>query len=99
MVISICKKGNYTYVLSKTAIMSEKPETVIVYGISIIGKEQRASIDDISDNYSFVKCLFDLLVDEELYPEHLYDVVDDYLSDGFSVIIPFKRRYENTFIA
>ena len=42
------------------------------------------TLENISDDFGFVKQLFDLIVEEELYPEHLNDVVEDYLLENYS---------------
>ena len=83
MVIALYKKGKYTYVLSKSEILSEDFGIATVYGISILNKKEKTAIKDISDDFGFVKQLFDLIVEEELYPEHLNDVVEDYLFENF----------------
>ena len=48
----------------------------------IFSDNHRSEVKDISDDYDFVCMLFDMIVEEELYPEHLMDVVEDYLSDN-----------------
>lgn len=99
MVITLCKKGKYTYVLSKTEIKSEDFGIAAVYGISIIGKTENAVLEDISENFSFVQHLFELVVDGELYPEHLYDVVEDYLHESNPKTISFTKEREHPYIA
>lgn len=88
MVRSFCKNGKHTYVLSASTISSEDSGPLTMYGITIIGDNETFSAEDISDDYSFVRHLFDLIVEEELYPEHLYDVVEDYLSSGYPAAMP-----------
>ena len=83
MVVISCKKGKFTYVLAKNKINSEDFGTAVVYGISIIDKKKVTAVEDISDDFRFVHYLFDLIVEEELYPEHLNDVVEDYLFENF----------------
>ena len=41
-------------------------------------------------DFCFVCELYNLIADEELYPEHLRDVVKDYLDSYNSKIIPFR---------
>lgn len=99
MVRSVYQTGGYTYVLSKSIICTEDFGTTAVYGISIFGDEQQASVKDISDDYNYVYRLFELIIEEELYPEHLRDVVEDYLSGRLTKIIPFKATLRQPHIA
>ena len=61
-----------------------------MYGISIIGEHERASVKAISDDFCFVCELYILIADEKLYPEHLRDVVENYLAAYNPKIIPFR---------
>ena len=113
MVVISCKKGKFTYVLAKNKINSEdfgyvlaknkiNSEdfgTAVVYGISIIDKKKVTAVENISDDFCFVHYLFDLIVEEELYPEHLYDVVEDFLSEKYPLIMSFKEINEHPYIA
>ena len=98
MIRIVCKKGNNIYTLSVSTAVTEDFGTVEVYGIRIMGKCQTAEIDDISEDYHYVKKLFDLMVEETLYPEHLLDVVEDYLSGTFS-IMPCRGQRVQTYTA
>ena len=92
--------GQFIYTLTSTIIKSEDFDPTIVYGISIHGKESRAIIEDISDDYDSVLYLFDLIVEEELYPEHLTDVVEDFLSERTpQVMLACHNDTESTGIA
>ena len=95
----VFKKGDNIYTLSFSTEMIEDFGMVEVYGIRIMGKCQTAEVDDISADYHYVRRLFDLIVEEELYPEHLLDVVEDYLSGAFPKIIPFRWEIEQSCIA
>ena len=64
-----------------------------------MGKYRTAEVNDISADDYYVRRLFDLMVEEELYPEHLLDVVEDYLSGAFPKIIPFGLAMEQLCIA
>lgn len=88
MIRLICVKGKYIYGLSETKITTEEFGKVVTYGIIITGENNSACVKDISNSFNFVYNLFELIVEEELYPEHLQDVVEDYLSSS-SNIIPF----------
>ncbi len=70
-----------------------------VYGIFIRGQGKTASINDISSDYQSVHYLYNLVVEEELYPEHLTDVVEDFLSGAFSKGIPLDLRHPNSVVA
>ena len=99
MVKIVCKKGDNIYTLSVSTAIIEEVGAVEVYGIRIMGKYRTAEVSDISADYHYVGRLFDLIVEEELYPEHLLDVVEDYLSGAFPKIIPFRWEIEQSCIA
>ena len=99
MVKIVCKKGDSIYTLSASTAIMEEAGVVEVYGIRIMGKYRTAEVNDISADYNYVRRLFDLIVEEELYPEHLLDVVEDYLSGAFPKIIPFSLEMEQSCIA
>ena len=84
------KSGEYFYVVSDTTIPMGSSGSRTMYGISIIGEHERASVKAISDDFCFVCELYNLIADEELYPEHLRDVVEDYLDSYNSKIISFR---------
>lgn len=71
--------GEYTYIMTKSTADIEDIGIISVYGITILSDSEYISADDISCEYSKVKELFDLIVPEKLFPEHLYDVVEDFL--------------------
>ena len=58
-------------------------------------KFQKAEVTDISDDFNFVRSLFDLMVEGELCPEHLENVVEDFLSDGCPKIISFPQKSDD----
>ena len=99
MINTVLKKGEHIYQLSESVVNSEDSGMIKVYGISIIGKDQKAEITDISDNFHFVSSLFELIADEELYPEHLYDVVEDFLSDHWPEPLPLIIASDSPSIA
>ena len=81
------------------SILCRNPQSsrkiVTVYGISISNKFQKAEVTDISDDFNFVRSLFDLMVEGELCPEHLENVVEDFLSDGCPKIISFPEKSDD----
>lgn len=89
MVKIVCQSGEYAYILSQSTVISEDFGKVQMYGISIIGKDSKSAVEDISDDFNAVYGLFDLIVNGELCPEHLENVVEDFLSDNLH-IIPFR---------
>lgn len=74
----ICSTDNYTYVLFKTNIITED-YMVQTYGIKIIGENEFAMFEDISRDYDSVLRLFNLIIEGELSPVHLKDVIEDFL--------------------
>ena len=99
MIRIVCKKGKNIYALSVSTVIIEDYGATEVYGIQIMGEDRKSEIQDISENYDYVKSLYDLIVEEELCPEHLHDVVEDYLSGCFSKIIPLRSGCEQPYIA
>ena len=95
----VCQKENNIYTLSASTAIIEEVGAVEVYGIQIRGESRQAEVKDISEDYHYVRRLFDLIVEEELYPEHLLDVVEDYLSGAFPKIIPFSLEMGQSCIA
>lgn len=74
----ICTTDNYTYVLFKTNIITED-YMVQTYGIKIIGENEFAMFEDISRDYDSVLRLFNLIIEGELSPVHLKDMIEDFL--------------------
>ena len=74
----ICTTDNYTYVLFKTNIITED-YMAQTYGIKIIGENEFAMFEDISRDYDSVLKLFHLIIEGELSPVHLKDVIEDFL--------------------
>lgn len=99
MVRSVCVKGKHIYALTVSTIHFQDFGLVDIYGISIIGQGKTVSIKDISSDYNAIHYLYNLIVSEELYPEHLYDVVEDFLSGAFSKVIPLDLRHPNSVAA
>lgn len=94
-----CKKRKYTYVLLKNKKTTEDIDNVTIYGIAIIGKNRNAVAKDISDDFCFVHYLFDLIVEEELYPDHLFDVVEDFLIEYDPKKFPISKAHKYPYIA
>ena len=72
----------FSYILTRSEISDKSIgcEYEYVYGISVSDSENMISVEDISPDYTAVKNLFELIYEEQLYPEHLYDVIEDFLS-------------------
>lgn len=78
----------YTYEIIESQNFIEDIGLVTVYGIQIYNSDavlaqnygEHSHIDDISPVYDDVKRLKDLMEELELYPVHLRDVAEDFLS-------------------
>lgn len=99
MIRMVRNSNEYVYVLSENCFEHEEYGTVRGFGITIIGKTERVTAEDISDNFQFVNDLFDVIVEEKLYPEHLLEVIEDYLSGNYSEIIPINFYSRFPYIA
>ena len=95
MVRIVRTSESYIYTLSESTVISEDFGKVTVYGIFISDKFQKAEVTDISDDFNFVRSLFDSMVEGELCPEHLENVVEDFLSDGCPKIISFPKKSDD----
>lgn len=99
MVKSVNVKGKNVYALTMLTIHCQDFGLVDVYGITIIGADKTESIKDISSDYKSVYHLYKMIVEEELYTDHLYDVVEDFISGAFSKVIPLDLRHQNSVVA
>lgn len=72
--------GKIKYELTMTYFLDDDNIRHKVYGISIRDSELFEHIEDISDHLKEVEKLFDLMAEEQLYPEHLLDVAEDYVN-------------------
>ena len=79
-IISKKTNGSYTYYLTGTGYISEEYGKVTVYGIGIYGEGYSEHIDDISPELDRITEFFELIGQEQLYPEHLYDAAEDFIS-------------------
>lgn len=76
----IRRTGNYTYIMTESTAFITGSGNVNVYGIIIEGEGETANIEDISSDKKLVQSFFELISEEELYPVHLNDVTEDFLS-------------------
>lgn len=101
MVVISSIRGDFAYTLTSSTVRSEKMSDTSVYGISVKSlkdNQQYAAVEDISDDFLYVYRLFGLIIAEELQPEHLVSVVEDYLSDKDSKVIPIMGYLEHHFV-
>lgn len=83
-------KGSFVYSLfASVKYYSFGAKTV--YGISIGGEGNYAIAENISESFRAASELFELIVEEELYPEHLMDVVEDYIAEHTPHILQLCR--------
>lgn len=94
MIKLIAVNGDCIYGLSETTIRTEEFGMTKMYGIMIKDKDSVACVKDISYSFGFVHELFNMIVEEELYPQHLTEVVEDYLSFTRKKIIPIEAVRE-----
>ena len=94
-------QGDFAYTLTSSSISTEDLSDVSVYGIcvtSLKDKKQNAAVEDISNDFLDVYRLFGVIVAEKLHPEHLMSVVEDYLSDKNSTVMPITGYLEHHII-
>ena len=69
----------YRYVAVEEQLSNEET-SYVSYGISVrCGDEEIAHVSDISTNRAEIERLAELCTAEELAPEHLGDVIEDFL--------------------
>ena len=77
----------FRYVPVQQVIESEDLGTYTTYGISARAVEDELFlISDVSTDFEKVRQLADLLTEQELHPEHLGDIIEDFLTDEDAVL-------------
>lgn len=77
----VVRNVRYRYVPVQQTIESEELGTYISYGISARTVEEEIfRISDVSTDFEKVRRLADLCTERELAPEHLGDVIEDFLA-------------------
>lgn len=99
MIRITCNKGNNTYLLSSSSVRSEDHGAVTAYSIAIIDCEGHMVIEYIPEDFRTVHELFDMITEEELYPEHLSEFVKDCLCSRYQKVIPISRYLGSPSIA
>ena len=79
---TVCNNGEFTYALTTCVKSSQEHEDVAVYSFSITYEGKTTSAEAVTNDHEAVKKLFDLIVEEQLYPEHLNDVIEDFIICG-----------------
>ena len=82
MLEGVVEKGTngYLYKITERKCDAEECEGTIVYGIRISsGEEKFSEVEDISSVYAVVEKLFELCIRNEVMPEILAEVIEDYL--------------------
>ncbi len=79
--IEKAKRDELTYTLTSSEREIEDNGAVTVYGIGISDNVEEHDEEDISDDGTAVTELFHQMVDGQVYPEHLQDIVEDFVSE------------------
>ncbi len=80
--LSKVQELHYTYVTVKESFKNEETEYAS-YGISVLdGDKEISRVSDISTDFEEVSKLATLCTEQELAPEHLGDVIEDFLAEG-----------------
>lgn len=83
-----CCDSLYQCDVTETVRLTEDLRVIKVYGLSLYNRKpwlagrsgESCRIDDISEDRCQVQHLKELIDEEGLYPVHLRDVIEDYLS-------------------
>ena len=77
------RQVRYRYVPIQQTLTSEDNEPYVTYGISVrTVEEELAFVSDVSTEFEEIQRLTELCTEQQLDPEHLMDVVDDFLVEG-----------------
>ncbi len=78
--IETIAKKDYEYSLIESNILFENTGETKVYGIEISGNNEYSIAEDISTEKDDVSKLLELVAEEELFPVHLLEFIEDFLS-------------------
>ena len=77
------KKPRYQYVPVKETITSDELGTYVTYGISVrTVSEEIAFVRDVSTELDEIQHLANVCTEQQLDPDHLDDVIQDFLIEG-----------------
>lgn len=76
--VFIVEEKGYNYIMTEKKITVENKE-YIVYGVKVSGHQKFAIEDDISVNAEKVKEFIKNIKMSKITPEHLHDIVEDYI--------------------
>ncbi len=76
-------KVQYQYVPVQETLTTDELGTYVTYSLSVRTVEKEiAFVRDVSTDFEAVRHLAELCTENQLDPEHLSDVIDDFLVDG-----------------
>ena len=79
------REARYRYIPVRETLKNEETEYVS-YGISVRSAEEEiAFVSDISTDFEEVRRLADLCTEQELAPEHLEEVIEDFFGSDMLV--------------
>lgn len=73
-------RNHYNYTLTQSQIILDSIGITTVYGIEISGNDEYSIVEDISPEQAEVMKLLELVASERLFPVHLHEFTEDYLS-------------------
>lgn len=83
----IKREVRYNYVPVQETKKGEDEASYVTYGLSVRSVEDEiAFVSDVSTDLEEVRRLADLCTEQELAPEHLQDVIEDFLVDSDAVL-------------
>ncbi|MDD6488786.1 MAG: DUF6514 family protein [Clostridia bacterium] len=85
---NVSSKNTYVCEITENNVFIEDTGNVTVYGINMYNRDssiakldgEHCCIEDISDNIEQVRNLREMLVEYNIYPVHLKDIVEDMLT-------------------
>lgn len=81
-------EAHYRYVPVEEHLKDEDGNIYVSYGISArMIDDEIAFVSDISTDHEKVKRIAELCTERELSPEHLQDVIDDFLIDEAAITV------------
>ncbi|MBQ8135364.1 MAG: hypothetical protein IJ192_13320 [Clostridia bacterium] len=75
----LISNDEFDYRIFSSVVMIPDYGYATTYGISISGDNVYECVEDITDEFDKLKTFCELLCKEKAYPEHLKDLVEDFL--------------------
>lgn len=77
------KNVRYSYVPVQETLTTDELGTYVTYGLSVRAVEEEiAFVSDVTTEFEEIKQLADVCTEKQLDPDHLTDLLEDFLAEG-----------------